>query len=160
MVQIPAEALEIYNLWPPNSHVPKHQRRQQESIGTWGLFSWLPRYAMPQLRQPHKKNHCLVGTYALAHHKKKSVHICLFSRHRCGTDFHRINCGAVAPVAWQDVACNQAGSQFSMDASSSCTVKKIQGVTSSAFLLGGTSKLLSVHSDFVRKQFRFQIKIG
>jgi len=66
--------------------------------------------------------------------------------------FHCINCGTVAPMAWQDVACNQAGSQFSMDASSSCTVrKKIQGVTSSAFLLGGTSKLLSVHFDFVRK---------
>jgi hypothetical protein len=38
--------------------------------------------------------------------------------------FHCINCGTVAPMAWQDVACNQAGSQFSMDASSSCTVRK------------------------------------
>jgi hypothetical protein len=33
-------------------------------------------------------------------------------------------------------------------------------VTSSAFLLGGTSKLLSVHSDFMRNQLGFQIKLG
>jgi len=35
---------------------------------------------MPQLRQPHKKNHCLAGTYGLAHHKKnQSISACFLA---------------------------------------------------------------------------------
>jgi len=69
-------------------------RTGSKSLSALGeLFGWLPPYVCH-------------GTASAR------VHICLFSRHGCGTDFDCINCGTVAPAAWQDVACNQAGSVY------------------------------------------------